>query len=286
MQTSVAPISQASFTLSAISSMDRKYALSSPSGAMKLQNPQYVLQIFVKLIFLLTTYVTTSPTSSFLISSAVMASAESSSGSVILKSSSASLTEISSPESALLRILPVVPLTFPKMPSSPRLLFSSIRSTVSLICSIVYLLGRDVSLLVHGIPYQPEQIVVYVFTAYEFGIYGQSLPECKTHILYNISHSFELRPRGFRVDVIYRNRGHASQVVYARVDEQRISIGIEVRRNLYVHPLPEYEPRDRHYLQHVDEIGRRVLLHGYPLLRAEILNDYFLNMTERVVELL
>lgn len=62
MHTSVALISTAAFIFSSICGIERIY----PSGSLKAQNLHVPVHLFVKLIFLLITYVTLSPAAFFL----------------------------------------------------------------------------------------------------------------------------------------------------------------------------------------------------------------------------
>jgi len=68
MHTSVAPTWYASFALLTISSVGRKYPSSSLKSLLNAQKPHCLIHTFVKLIFLLTTYETISPTLFLLIS--------------------------------------------------------------------------------------------------------------------------------------------------------------------------------------------------------------------------
>src|SRR5215213_721642 len=71
MHTSVAPYFQASLALDTISSIGKRYPSSCLKSLLKAQNPHCFIHTFVKLIFLLTTYVTTLPFSLLLNSSAI-----------------------------------------------------------------------------------------------------------------------------------------------------------------------------------------------------------------------
>ena len=94
---------------------------------MKLQKPQYVLHIFVKLIFRLTTNVTSSPTSSFLAISAAITSEERSVELSIKKSFSASCSVISLSLKGFSIIFEISEEDFDKVVSKPLALLFSIR---------------------------------------------------------------------------------------------------------------------------------------------------------------
>ena len=101
MQTSVAPSSRASFVRRTTSLMGRKYPSSSLYPLLKAQNPHRFMHTFVKLMFRLTTYVTTSPTV-LLLSSSATATSRFISSPVQPNSFTPSATEMSWPSRALL----------------------------------------------------------------------------------------------------------------------------------------------------------------------------------------
>src|SRR6476619_5227727 len=117
MQTSVAPRFHASVVLLTISSTGRKYPSSFLKSLLKAQNPHFLMQTLVKLIFLFTTYVTRSPTEHFLSMSATILIAFIS-GPRESNNSTACLTEISFESRASFNIWATTGSIFFNIPSN------------------------------------------------------------------------------------------------------------------------------------------------------------------------
>src|SRR5262249_50702884 len=88
-----------------------------------------------------------------------------------------------------------------------------------------------------------------------------------------------------RVDVIRRDRRDPAPIVDARLDQTRQDAGTEIGRSLDVHRRRKQQSRDRNRPQMVFERGRRRMGHAGSRFRPEILDDDFLDVPMRVVEL-
>ena len=93
----------------------------------------------------------------------------------------------------------------------------------------------------------------------------------------------EMRPRGFRVDEIRRERRNSAPIVDSGREQHFIVRRGEVGRSLDIH-VSEHKPRDRHRPQHLAARRLRPLCHGDRRLRAEVLHDHLLDVTVAMVQ--
>ena len=89
---------------------------------------------------------------------------------------------------------------------------------------------------------------------------------------------FEVRPRGFGIDEVRRQRRHAAPIVDAGRDDLRQHAGTQIRRRLNAHLGAEHDAGDRNGPQQFVEIRLRRADHLRAGLGAKILDDDFLNV--------
>src|SRR6185369_10409150 len=94
----------------------------------------------------------------------------------------------------------------------------------------------------------------------------------------------QMRPRGFRIDMVRSHRRYATPIVDARVDKLSQRTRTEIRRRLDVHRGLEHEACNCDAPQMLFERRRTDLGHACPGLRSEVLDDDLLNVTETIVE--
>ena len=94
-----------------------------------------------------------------------------------------------------------------------------------------------------------------------------------------------MRPRRLRVHIVGRDRRDAATVIDAGANERGEFAGAQVGRRLDVHLRFEKETRDSDRPQMIVERGRLGAGHARARLRPKVLNDDFLDMAVRVVEI-
>src|SRR6266850_2785928 len=265
MQTSLAPISHASTARRTTSSMGRKYPSSSRWSRLNAQNVQCLMQTFVKLMLRFTTYVTRSPACRRRISSATSVRAWRSRPATPV-SVMPSSTDTSWPSSARARIGRTSRETqsseASRLPAAP-----------------VFMGFLDQAALVDQVAHARAQALVEELRARrELGIDGQALAEDEALTLGRAPELGDQRPRLLGVDVVERERRDAAPVVEPGGQQARVDTRRQIWRRLDVHVRPQDEPRDRQRAQEIVERGLGRVAHRDPRLRAEVLDDDFLDV--------
>src|SRR5213592_4194599 len=253
MQTSVAPSSHASRARRTTSSRGNRYPSSSRWSRLNAQKPQCLMQTLVKLMLRLTTYVTTSPTCRRRISSATSVMA-----------SSGESSEPSRMPVRMRRTSRDAPSrTAERLPAAP-VLMGFLHKAVAVDE------GRDA---------RASRLVQELRAFRELGIDRETLAEDEAHALGGTAELRDQRPRLLGVDVVGRERRDAAPVVEPRGQEAGVDPRREVRRRLDVHVGSEQEPADGDRAEQVPERRLGVVPHRNARLRAEVLDDDFLEVT-------